>query len=68
MERPVFFHQEVDDMVLLLRQPPGETDDQEIGFWKRHMLPWLEWASVSSTNQLLKKATAAEICNQTAFG
>lgn len=39
MERPVFFHQEVDDVVLLLRQPPGQADDQQIESGKSHKLP-----------------------------
>jgi len=39
MKGSVFFHQEVDDTVLLLRQPPGQTDDQKIKFRKSHKMP-----------------------------
>ena len=28
LQGSVFLHQEVDDIVLLLRQPPGQRDDQ----------------------------------------
>ena len=62
MERPVLLHQEVDDVVLLLRQPPGQTDDEQIKSGKVHRVSWREWESGSSRNRLVKEAISAEIC------